>query len=101
MKQHFQLDKGRWQSVFLACFYCSCLLEDNILKDKGINIARKIVELGGNAKAYGIISGCAGYYLRDIMTKNRIPFEFVEILQKSEKENMLVDQDIVVKEIKT
>ncbi len=63
-------------------------IEDNKPNSEGINISKKIMESGGTAKVYGVIRGCAGYRLRDFMGKNRIDFEFVEILDKSIKEDL-------------
>lgn len=63
-------------------------LKNSTLNNEGINISKKITELGGKAQAYGIISGCAGYNLRDFMDQNHIHFEFVEILHKSINEDL-------------
>lgn len=46
---------------------------------KGINVSRVIKELGGTTKAFGIVGGCTGYMLRDLLQKNQIDFEYVEI----------------------
>lgn len=59
------------------------LIKNNTPNNEGIDIAEKIAELGGKAEVYGIISGCAGYRLRDFMDIHRIHFQFVEIAEKS------------------
>lgn len=59
---------------------------------KGINVARAIIELGGEVKAYGIVGGCAGYMMRDLMDKSNVLFEFVEILDET-RINIIITDD--------
>ncbi len=59
---------------------------------KGINVARVLTELGGTVKAYGIVGGCAGYMLRDLMDKSNVSFEFIEILDETRINIIITDK---------
>ncbi len=59
---------------------------------KGINVARALIELGGVVKAYGIVGGCAGYMMRDLIDKSNVPFEFIEILDETRINIIITDE---------
>lgn len=59
---------------------------------KGINVSRAVIELGGVTNAYGIVGGCAGYMMRDLMDKSNVPFEFIEILDETRINIIITDE---------
>ncbi len=76
------------------------LIKDDTLKaqsvrrdpgGKGINVSRVVKELGGQTKAFGIIGGCGGYMLRDLLDRKEIEYQFFEILGETRINFIMTD----------
>lgn len=58
---------------------------------KGINVSRVVKELGGKTKAFGIVGGCAGYMLRDLLDRGKVDFEYIEIIGETRINVIITD----------
>lgn len=58
---------------------------------KGINVSRVVKELGGQTKAFGLIGGCGGYMLRDLLERNNIDYQFTEIMGETRINFIMTD----------
>lgn len=58
---------------------------------KGINVSRVVKELGGATKAFGIVGGCAGYMMRDLLDRDKIDFDFIEIVGETRINVIITD----------
>lgn len=58
---------------------------------KGINVSRVVKELGGETKAFGIVGGCAGYMIRDLLDRDKIDFDLIEIVGETRINVIITD----------
>ncbi len=59
---------------------------------KGINVSRALKELGAETLAFGIIGGCPGYMLKSYMMDREVPFEYVEIMEETRINVVILDK---------